>query len=313
MKKGRWIQLSILIAALILLTVTSLLRKQETPETETRKSAKPVAEPVATSTPSKSQSTNGNEPEVTATENVRLPTNQTASIQQQAVEGERNRIMRRLGENMQNSGMNKMIYDQQRVLMADKYRDLARSLELNEEETAYLMDLVTTRQMVYVNFGMKLMTGTLSPEQQKEEMEKLQQDARPITEEIDYFLNSSEDAEFIRYYDRTEQQRTAVNAFKKSAEISAETGEELISIMYDEMNRHTFSLKRNEDGEPDPSRLSDETISLFASELSALSPKVLERAASVLNAEQLPAFEAAYVEYVNNESMRLQMMKQLMQ
>ena len=61
---------------------------------------------------------------------------------------QRERMMRNIADNLAMPGMNKMIQQQQRVLMADKYRGLIKTLWLNPKEEAYLMDLLSARQML---------------------------------------------------------------------------------------------------------------------------------------------------------------------
>jgi hypothetical protein len=239
-----------------------------------------------------------------------------ADIKEEAVEEQRQRIMRNIADNLQNPGMNQIIVQQQRVLMADKYRDLVKALNLNNEETEYFIDLMTTRQMIHVDFGMKLMTGMLSPEEKEHLIQKLQKDVEPINEEIDYFINNDDDSEYLKYFEQTEQQRAAVNAMKSNAQmadmsIDDDTAEELIGIIYEEVNRHSFSVQLEENGEPDFSQFNDENINTLINEMNALAPDVVERAAEVLDPDQLALFEQAYLSYVAAEKNRLLMMQQL--
>ena len=83
---------------------------------------------------------------------------------------QRERLMRNIADNLAMPGMNEMIQQQQRVLMSDKYRSLIKTLGLNPKEEAYLMDLLTARQMLQVDFGMKLMTGMLTEAERLELM-----------------------------------------------------------------------------------------------------------------------------------------------
>jgi len=239
-----------------------------------------------------------------------------AEIREEVAEEHRQRIMHNMSDNLQNPGMNQIIVQQQRVLMADKYRDLVKALSLNDEEAEYFVDLMTTRQMLHVDFGMKLMTGVLSPEEKALLMQKLQESVEPINKEVDYFLNHDDDSEYLKYYEQTEQQRAAINAMKSDAQradmpFDDETGEQLIGIIFEEVNNHSFSVQLEKNGNPDVSQFTDENINTLTAEMNALTPDLVQRATSVLDPDQLAIFEQAYLNYVTAERNRLLMMKQI--
>jgi hypothetical protein len=300
----------IVLGGLFLLGAVVLLNSSESPEGSEKTNTIETADKEGAE-----RKLQGAQPRVVSTEQPAAEPS-IADIKEEAVEEQRQRIMRNMADNLQNPGMNQIIVQQQRVLMADKYRDLVKALNLNSEETEYFIDLMTTRQMIHVDFGMKLMTGMLSPEEKEHLIQKLQKDVEPINEEIDYFINNDDDSEYLKYFEQTEQQRAAVNAMKSNAQmadmsIDDDTAEELIGIIYEEVNRHSFSVQLEENGEPDFSQFNDENINTLINEMNALAPDVVERAAEVLDPDQLALFEQAYLSYVAAEKNRLLMMQQL--
>jgi hypothetical protein len=228
---------------------------------------------------------------------------------------QRERMMRNVAENLAMPGMNEMIQQQQRVLMADKYRSFIKTLRLNPREEEYLMDLLTARQMLQVDFGMKLMTGMLSEEERLELMENLRSGMEEMDKEIDWFLNSDSDSEYYRYYDRTENERATVVSVGNAANQAGHplddgVEEELVAILYDELNSYPFSVNLEEDGEPVFENFTDANIDTFLQELEQLRGPVFQQAASILDADQLEIFEKSYAQYVAIYEQRLRMMQQ---
>ena len=228
---------------------------------------------------------------------------------------QRERMMRNIADNLAMPGMNEMIQQQQRVLMADKYRSFINKLRLSPREEQYLMDLLTARQMLQVDFGMKLMTGMLSEEERLELMEDLHSGMEEMDKEIDWFLNSDIDSDYFRYYDKTEGERATVVSVGNAANQAGHplddgVEEELVAILYDELNSYPFSVNLEEDGEPDFAKFTDANIDIFLHELEQLRDPVFQQASSILDAEQLEIFEKSYAQYVLFYEQRLRMMQQ---
>lgn len=230
-------------------------------------------------------------------------------------EEQRERMMRNIADNLAMPGMNKIIQQQQRVLMADKYRSFIKTLGLNPKEEAYLMDLLTARQMLQVDFGMKLMTGMLSETERLELMESLGSGMGELDKEIDWFLNSGTDSDYFRYYDKTEGERTAVASLANAANLAGHSfddgvEEELVSILYDELTGYPFSVNLEENGEPVFENYTDANIDIFLQELEQLRDPVFQQASSILDPDQLAIFEQYYAQYVAFYEQRLRMAQQ---
>ena len=313
--KGKLLILLVAIGCLGLLGALALCRSEQAPGASTETNA------GETNTGIHQKTTPPQAEELHAAAETQAPLQSenersVEEIKAEAIEEQRQRIMRKMQEFSDNPGVNHMIVQQQRILMAEKYRDLIRSLGLNDEEAEYFMDLMLARQMLHVGFGMKLMTGMVTPEEREQLVQKLQEDVAPINTEVDYFLNHAEDSEYLKYYEQTELQRSAVNAIKSEAQrdgisISDDVGEQLVGVIYEELGNHSFSVQLEPDGNPDFSKFTDDNINLLITELNALAPSVLQRASDLLDPNQLALFQKAYAAYVNAERNRLLMMKQL--
>jgi hypothetical protein len=230
-------------------------------------------------------------------------------------EEQRERLMRNIAENLAMPGMNEMIQQQQRVLMEDKYRSFIKKLRLSPQEEEYLMDLLTARQMLQVDFGMKLMTGMLSEAERTELMEDLHSGMEELEKEIDWFLNNETDSDYFRYYDKTEGERAAVlsveNALSQAGHPFDEgVGEELVAILYEELNSYPFSVEFEENGEPVFSSFTDANISTFLQELEQMRDPVFREATLIMGPEQLEIFQQYYAQYVLFYEQRLRMTQQ---
>jgi len=225
---------------------------------------------------------------------------------------ERERLMRNIADNLAMPGMNEIIQQQQRVLMADKYRSFIKTLGLSPQEEEYLMDLLTARQMLQVDFGMKLMTGMLSEAERVELMENLGAGMEELGKEIDWFLNSGTDSDYFRYYDRTEGERTAVASVANAANLAGHSfddgvEEKLVAILYDELTGYPFSVNLEENGEPVFESYTDANIDIFLQELELLRDPVFQQASSILSSDQLEIFEQYYAQYIAFYEQRLRM------
>jgi hypothetical protein len=228
---------------------------------------------------------------------------------------QRERLMRNIAENLAMPGMNEIIQQQQRVLMADKYRSFIKTLGLNPREEEYLMDLLTARQMLQVDFGMKLMTGMLSEEERLELMDSLRSGMEKLDKEVDWFLNSEADSDYFRYYDKTEVERTTIGSVGTAANLAGHpfdegVEEDLVAILYDELTRYPFSVNLEENGEPVFENFTDANINTFVQELEQLRDPVFQQAASILDSDQLEIFETYYVQYITFYEQRLRMAQQ---
>ena len=305
------------LAALLIGTVVFLAKTQKnrpaqtSPSANTETAPAPAAQIARETTPA-ARPTLPEEPADSSLDTNPLQQDLTTA-QEQAAEETRQRIMQRLEDNLNQSGMNQIIAEQQRVLMLDQFSALAEKLNLSPEEAEYFFDLITERRMAQVEMGMKLMTGALTPEERSQLMEKVASQMALFNDEIDRFLNNAEDSEYFRYYEHTEQQRSAVRSMAAAAELGSDTEELLIKIMYDEANSAMSAFPKSQDGSLDPTQFSAQDIKDLEQLLIAKTPKVLQQGSSALSQEQLPLLESAYQQYITSLKNQLQMVQALFQ
>jgi len=229
---------------------------------------------------------------------------------------QRQRLMRNLDNNLALPGMSRIIQQQQRVLMAEQYRDLIEAYGLNDKEKEYFLDLLTARQMYHVDLGMKLMTGMLSEDERNELLQRVGAGIEEMNGEIDWFLNSEKDSEYFNYYERTEGERTFVGEVsatlnQSGSPLEKSAGDELVAIMHEEISAYPFSVQFEENGEPVFSRFTEENINTFTLEMQGLRDPVIQKAAQVLDRQQLEAFANAFGQYIAFYDQRLRMVQQL--
>jgi hypothetical protein len=229
---------------------------------------------------------------------------------------QKQRLMRNLAENLAMPGMTRIIRDQQRVLMAEQFRDLIETYDLNDEEKEYFIDLLTARQMYHVDMGMKLMTGMLSEEERDELLKRVGAGIEEMNEEIDWFLNNETDSEYFDFYERTEGERSVIEAVSARLDEAGQPlaegmDKELVAIMHEQISDYPFSVQFEENGEPVFSRFTADNIDVFIGEMEDLREPIMEQAAQVLDEAQLEVFAGSFDQYVAFYDQRFRMVQQL--
>jgi len=242
------------------------------------------------------------------------------AAEQQEREGiesaQKERLMRNLEANLELPGMNRIIREQQRVLMADQFSALIETYGLNDEEKEYFLDLLTARQMYHVDLGMKLMTGMLSEEERTELLQRVGAGIDEMNKEIDWFLNNKTDSEYFDYYERTEGERSIVESVsdqltQSGSPLKEGMDMELIAIMHEQLSSYPFSVNLEENGEPVFPNFTSDNIDTFVREMQDLRDPMMQEAAAVLTPEQLEVFAGAFEQYVAFYDQRLRMVQQL--
>lgn len=230
----------------------------------------------------------------------------------QGARKERRRVIKKLDDFLKNPGMQREIAKQQRLILDQKYADLVARYELNDEEASYFIDLLTARQMKYVEFGMKQMTGTLEGEEYERLVNEMKTGVAEIHEQIGEFLNNEEDAEFLAYFDRTEVERSALSDFEAGgSEFSAEETEGLIAVLVDAQEQTTLGQRALDPEQA--AQFTEEQITQYQQELSELGPRVSEQSSTILEPGQLESWKEAYSGYVQRRADWLRMIRRMSQ
>ena len=230
-------------------------------------------------------------------------------------ERERERIIRNITANVSSSGMNALIEKQQRTIIAEEFGELIDFLDLNADEKDYFLDLLTSRKMLQVELGMKLMTGALTEEETLAMTRQIDVSTREINEEIGYFLNDERDNEYFDFYDKSGVERSAIRSMRAEAEksgipIEPDVGERLVALINEEVNNHSYSNDFGSEEQPDFSQFTDENINQHAQEMRMLLESLMAKASQTLSADQLLFFEQAYLQYVDTQIQNMKVAQQ---
>jgi hypothetical protein len=146
-------------------------------------------------------------------------------------------------------------------------------------------------------------------------LQRVDEGTEVLNGEIDWFLNSDADSEYFQYYEQTEGERTVVDSVQTQLSQSGNPldegmSQELVAIMYEEINAYPFSVQFEENGAPVFSRFTDENINTFVEEMQDLRDPLIQKASQVLDQQQLDLFENSFDQYVNFYDERFRMVQQ---
>ncbi|MDZ8119088.1 hypothetical protein [Pontiella agarivorans] len=230
----------------------------------------------------------------------------------ETVEQSSHSVLSNITERLTRPGVNREVWNQQRIVLTHKYEGLIRDLGLSDDDADYFLDLLTARQMLFTDLAMKQMTGVLTSEEQQLLWTKTMEAALPLNEEINQLLGTEENQNRMAWHDQTEMERNAAKRVSEKCDrmgmpLNEAAERELVTIIMDEQGKTSMASGFNGDF----AQLSDDDISRHVSEMEALEPSVLERASLMLTPEQLELFQKQYAEYVQNQADWFRMMKQM--
>ncbi len=212
----------------------------------------------------------------------------------------RRRMMSSLSKMLDNPAMNKVMVASQRGALQALYGDLVEAFEFTGEEGDYFMDLLMSRQMKQVDFGMKLMGGEMSDEERTKMGEELKEVGETVKTEMEKFLNNADDYEEFEFYEKTMGERMMLSEMTQKLEaseapLSDETHRELLEMMHDERKDFDFNTDLHDSQNMDLSagRFSKENLRKFSEDMDRLNRGMIGKGKDLLTAEQLSAFEAS--------------------
>ncbi|MDF7823314.1 hypothetical protein P4B35_04765 [Pontiellaceae bacterium B12227] len=229
------------------------------------------------------------------------------------------RIMSSIANMRDNPTMNKVIEASQRGTMGALYADMMDYLNLNDDETRYFMDLLMYRQMENVDFGMKLMSGQLSPEKKQEMAAHLKEVNVEMKEQMKTFLNSPEDYEEFEFYEKTMTERMALSQMDQQLAaieqpLSDESYRGLLDMMHQEREDFDWTTDLHDQDKNDVSaeRFSEDNMQKHTEDVSRLNKQIFDAARNILSAEQFAAFEASLQATTDMQLAQFQMAGQLL-
>lgn len=233
--------------------------------------------------------------ETVAAENIQ--SGQTASLPDAGAEKESTkRVMREMAKTIEeNPTINKMVEASQRGAIGALYADMVEYLGLDAEETKYFMELLMYRQMAHVDAHMKMASGTLSDAEKKALQEHVDQIGETMREEMEHFLNDSEDFEEFKYYEDTIGERMMLSQMDQKLGENAlpdDTYKQVLAIMYEERENYNWStdLHDNENRDLSAERFSTENIQKHMADVKAVGELMDRRMQEILTPEQLEAW-----------------------
>jgi hypothetical protein len=210
------------------------------------------------------------------------------------------RMMSNLSKMMENPTMNKIMESSQRGALNALYGDLIKSFEFTAEEGEYFMDLLMSRQMKQLDFGMKMMGGKMSNEKKKKMGEELKEVSKTVKTEMKKFLNNTDDYSEFKFYEKTMGERMMLSQMTQKldatdAALPEETHRELLGMMHDEKKNFNFNtnLHDNENMDMKAERFSKDNLQQFANDMDKLNGNIIGKAGEILSPEQLNAFKYA--------------------
>ena len=213
-------------------------------------------------------------------------------------EGASRRMMTNLANMLENPTMNKVMVASQRGALQALYGDLIESFEFTGEEEDYFMDLLMSRQMKQLEFGMKMMGGEMSDEERTKMGEELKEIGETVKTEMEKFLNNADDYNGFEFYEKTMGERMMLSQMTQKLEasnvpLSDETHRELLQMMHDERKDFDFStdLHDNQNTDLSAERFSKENLQQFSEDMDRLNRGMIGKAKNLLTAEQLSTFE----------------------
>ena len=179
--------------------------------------------------------------------------------------------------------------------MLDKnYAKLFAELGLSAEESAALKEMLLRKHMAGAEMGMAMFTEGTTP---AEMAQKVKAANEAVDAEIRAFLGEERFAR-MQAHERTLADRMALSGFKDqlggNAGLSAEQEERLIAAMTQERQNFRFTanpMDPTQAGANPAAMFNEEQVARFIEETDQLNQRFLGQAQSILNAEQLEAFQ----------------------
>jgi hypothetical protein len=233
-------------------------------------------------------------------------------------EAKERRMMKNIAKMMDNPAMNKVMEASQRGAVGAMYSDLIDYLGLSADEENYFMDLLMFRQMTQMDFGMKMMSGSLSDEEKKTMEEEVKDAVELVKTEMKAFLNNEEDFAEFEFFEKTQGERMMLSQAEAAltesdSALSEETYRELLEMMHEEKQNFDFSTDFADETNMDMSaeRFSKENIHSFGNDMDRLNDNIFSKAQQMLTPEQLTAFEEAVTATTEMQKAQMEMAAQM--
>jgi hypothetical protein len=205
------------------------------------------------------------------------------------------------GEMFKNKEMKEMIKSQQKTVlgsMVDKnYGSYFASLNLTSEQSASLKELIVNRGLADAEAGMSMLSGDNDPDKRKEIIDKTKAEHDAINGQIKEFLGDENYKQF-ETYEKSIPDRMVLNMYKDqqgtgAGALNPNQEEQLLQAMNEERQNFKFTTDFSDQSKFNgdiASYFTEQKINKFYEESAALNQHYLDRAKTILTAEQLEPF-----------------------
>jgi hypothetical protein len=212
-------------------------------------------------------------------------------------------------EMFKNPEMKEMIKNQQKTAlsaMIDKnYGKFFSSLNLTPEQTSSLKDMILNKQLGAADMAMSLMSEDIDATKRTELTGQIKAASEAGDAQIKALLGDDNFAQF-QSYEKSMNERMAVAGFKEqlassSTALTDDQEQQLIQAMTEEREKFKFTTDFSDKSKftgDFGSMFTEDKMNGFVQELGQLNQQYLERAQSVLSADQIPAFD----KYLKNQA-----------
>jgi hypothetical protein len=204
-------------------------------------------------------------------------------------------------EMFKNPEMRDMIKQQQKTVlggMVDKnYAEFFKAMNLTPEQSAAMKDLVLNKMLGNADLGMEMMGGEMDAEKRAALTKQMKENTEALNEQIKALLGA-ENYSLYESYEKTIPDRMAVEQLKGQLDsnlaLNANQEQLLIAAMSEERQgfKFTTDFSNQQDFSEDMlSRFTEDRISLFLEEQDQLNQKYLDRAQTILSADQYATYQ----------------------
>lgn len=226
-----------------------------------------------------------------------------------------------LTEMFRSPEMREMIRNQQKAVLGtlvdQNYAAFFKAMNLTPEQSAAMKNLILNKMLSDAEMGMDLMSGDLTPEQRTELANQAKARKDELNETIKGLLGPENYATY-EAYEKSIPDRMAVNQLKtqfgEGLALNNEQETLLIQAMGEERQAFKFTTDFNNQADFSGdflSQFTEENLEVFLQEQQRLNQNYLNRAQTILSAEQLAAYQKALTAQQEMAKMGLRMAVQM--
>lgn len=238
-----------------------------------------------------------------STSEVAAQSKKSEQLQQSLAEAKTNNPLHSMAAIFKDPGMREMMKAQQKAVLgpmiAKQYADLFKQLNLTQEQSAALKELIQNRMLVGADVGMALMDDSLDASKRADLTKQIKDQTDDINNQIKQLVGD-DNYQAFQSYEKTVPDRMSVGQFSDQFAgtpnaLSDTQQQQLIQAMSDARNSFNWTSGLNQQNaamnSDMGSLLTDDNINKFEQEREQFDNQFLSRAQSILTPDQLNAFK----------------------